>query len=673
MTPIFGCGLYFFSKHVAKETKNELNTYSKAGRIIKEVFSSFRTVLALNGQKFEQKRYESELHATRWCSIRKGAMLGFFVGWLYFITCIIYVIGFLVGSRLIRLHECTTAEIGNILTIVILLVEAITFMSYLAPCFQSLAEACGAATEVFDLINEADIANINEVNIWDENTSERESVDIHGDIEFVNVNFDYPNRNGVSALKNLNLVARAGETTALVGKSGSGKSTCISLLLRYYEPSFGKITVNGRSITEYNVKKLRENIGVVSQEPILFNTSIYENIRYGRENSTRAEIEEAARQATAHDFIMRLPNKYETIVGEGGAQLSGGEKQRVALARTLIKQPGILLLDEATSALDNNSERIVQEALDRACKTRTTIVIAHRLATIQSADRIYVLDNGNVIEQGTHETLMTKEDGEYKQMINMQQMEVIDNYDDDNEEIMIKSQIEEDDKKIFFRSSPLTDNQHAVQSKKASSSTRQSAFLRLLHMNSPEWMLILIGCTMCLIVGVSQMILIVLIPKTVAKLSHCKLAEDSHHIILYSCLLLLLGITVLCVRFCQYTAFAVSGSNLTQRIRTKAIASLLRQEVAYFDQPENSSSAISTRLSSDARAVQHVTGPRLGIICESSIMIVIGLVLGCLFSYKLTLILFICFVIMITVAYLDIYLATRTDERSALSVQQASA
>ncbi|CAF1068039.1 unnamed protein product [Rotaria sp. Silwood1] len=250
---------------------------------------------------------------------------------------------------------------------------------------------------------------------------------MNGDIQFDNINFAYPARPDVLVLRNLTLTARPGEITALVGSNGSGKSTCFSLLLRFYEPLSGGITINDRSITDYNLKQLRQKIGVVSQEPILFATSIYENIRFGKENATRIEIEEAARQANAHDFIMKLPNKYDTVVGERGVLLSGGEKQRVCLARALVKQPAVLLLDEATSALDKASEEVVQEALDRACKGRTTIVIAHRFATIQNAHRIYMLHNGCVIEQGTHEILISKEESQYWKIMKAQQREQLEN------------------------------------------------------------------------------------------------------------------------------------------------------------------------------------------------------------------------------------------------------
>ncbi|CAF4365467.1 unnamed protein product, partial [Rotaria sp. Silwood2] len=438
---------------------------------------------------------------------------------------------------------------------------------------------------------------------------------IHGDIEFDNVNFVYPSRKDVSVLRNFSFIARAGQTTALIGSSGCGKSTSISMILRYYEPSSGRITIDGQPITDYNVKQLRQNIGVVSQEPILFGTSIYENIRFGKLNATRTEIEQAAREANAHNFIMQLPNKYDTLVGERGIQLSGGEKQRIALARALVKQPTLLLLDEATSALDNVSEKIVQEALDRACKGRTTIVIAHRLTTIQNAHQIYVLDKGSVIEQGTHETLIAKEGGKYQTMIKSQKMERIN--DDQDDMMSIQKATDEEEKSILERSRLLSDSLTIdVNQKNSRPQRRRFVFFRLLSMNSPEWITILIGCIACLLFGASQPVFAFLLCKIVNAFKYCSTFERRHQVLITSFLFLLLGVLAFILRFLQYTAFAISGSKLTERIRSKAFACLLRQEVAYFDRPENSSGAICVRLSSDALAVQEMTGTRLGAICE---------------------------------------------------------
>ncbi|CAF1332172.1 unnamed protein product, partial [Rotaria sp. Silwood1] len=456
--------------------------------------------------------------------------------------------------------------------------------------------------------------SINEADVWKDDT---ESIyNINGDIEFDNVDFIYPSRKEAPVLRNLSLVARAGETTALVGSSGSGKSTCMSLFLRYFEPSSGRITIDGRPITDYNVKQLRENIGVVSQEPVLFDMSIYENIRFGKVNATKEEIEQAAREANAHHFIMQLPDKYATLVGERGVQLSGGEKQRIALARALVKQPTFLLLDEATSALDNVSEKIVQEALDRACNGRTTLVIAHRLTTIQNAHQIYVLDKGSVIEQGTHETLMKIDGGKYQAMVIRQQMEGI--YDNQDDKMSIQKATEEDEKSILERSRLISDIQTIDVNKQIKKSSKQRfVFLRLLSMNSPEWITISIGCIACVLNGAAQPLFAFLLVKIVEALKYCSATERRHHILLASFLFLLLGGILFVFRFFQYTAFAIAGSKLTQRIRSKTFSCLLRQEVAYFDRPENSSGAICTRLSSDASAIQEMTGQHVGLVGRS--------------------------------------------------------
>jgi ATP-binding cassette subfamily B (MDR/TAP) protein 1 len=242
---------------------------------------------------------------------------------------------------------------------------------------------------------------------------------IQGNVVLRNVSFTYPTRPEAPILQNLNLEVKPGQQIALVGYSGCGKSSIVSLLERFYDPQEGDITLDGVNIKELNVKWLRQQIGFVGQEPVLFSGSIAENIRYGKPNATQEEIEEACKSANAHNFISEFPDKYETNVGEKGTQLSGGQKQRIAIARAIIKNPSILLLDEATSALDTESEKIVQQALDNVMKGRTTIVIAHRLSTIRHANLIVCIEAGQVIEQGTHEELMGK-GGLYRQLVDRQ-------------------------------------------------------------------------------------------------------------------------------------------------------------------------------------------------------------------------------------------------------------
>ncbi|CAF1396054.1 unnamed protein product [Adineta steineri] len=672
MIPIILGSSLIFAKVITKETQAQLSTYSKAGQIAQEVFSSLRTVLSFNGSKYQQKQYEKELKLNEWYTVRKDAAFGAFTGWLFCINFAVYSIGFTFGSILMSNDTHHTLTISEILIVVNMFAQALSYLNATGPFFQSISEAQGAAVSVFRLIDEAHDENINEREILEENISDERSIyNINGDIEFDNVSFSYPSRENATALNNLKLIARANQTTALVGSSGCGKSTCVSLLLRYYEPSSGRIMIDGQSITNYKIKQFRQNIGVVSQEPILFGISIYENIRFGKMNATRAEIEHAAEQANAHKFIMKLPNKYETLVGERGIQLSGGEKQRIALARALVKQPSILLLDEATSALDNVSEKIVQEALDRACKNRTTIVIAHRLTTIQNADYIYVLDKGSVIEEGTHETLLAKEGGKYQTMIKMQQSEKTIGTQDGL--MNMAKATAEDEEQILERVRLLSESEAIDTNRRALISTRKkSVFLRLLKMNSPEWVFILTGCLACLLAGLRGPVFSILFAKIINEFNDCKYDDVRRRVLITSSLFIITGALLMVLHFFQFVTFGVAGARLVSRIRSKAFACFLRQEVAYFDRPENSSGAICTQLSSNAAAIEDMAGSRLGVICQALSMCAFGFLLGLYYNWQLTIIIAIPFVIMMIVNIIQIRLSSWLKTQSDLIYSQAS-
>ncbi|XP_073269053.1 ABC transporter B family member 1-like [Primulina huaijiensis] len=244
---------------------------------------------------------------------------------------------------------------------------------------------------------------------------------VRGEIEFKHVDFSYPMRPDVLIFHDMNLRARAWKTLALVGPSGCGKSSVISLIQRFYEPSSGRVIIDGKDIRKYNLKSLRRHIAAVPQEPCLFSTTIYENIAYGYDSATESEITEAATFANAHKFISSLPDGYKTFVGERGIQLSGGQKQRIAIARALLRKSQIILFDEATSALDAESERCVQEALERSCAGKTTILVTHRLSTIRNAHVIAVLEDGKVAEQGSHSHLLKNHpDGMYARVVQLQ-------------------------------------------------------------------------------------------------------------------------------------------------------------------------------------------------------------------------------------------------------------
>jgi ABC-type multidrug transport system fused ATPase/permease subunit len=245
---------------------------------------------------------------------------------------------------------------------------------------------------------------------------------LKGELEFKNIAFSYPSRKDFVVLKDVSFKVKAGETVAIVGKSGSGKSTMAALALRFYEPEQGQYIIDGKPSTDYGLTEFRKQIAIVPQDVLLFSGSIKENIAYGKLNATEEEIIQAAKQANAYDFIMSFPDKLNTLVGERGVQLSGGQRQRVAIARAVLNDPAILILDEATSSLDSESEKLVQEALDKLMAGRTSLVIAHRLSTIRNADKIIVLENGKIKEEGSHEVLMQSEDSAYKYLIEMQSL-----------------------------------------------------------------------------------------------------------------------------------------------------------------------------------------------------------------------------------------------------------
>uniref|UniRef100_A0A803TUV4 ABC-type xenobiotic transporter n=1 Tax=Anolis carolinensis TaxID=28377 RepID=A0A803TUV4_ANOCA len=379
-------------------TSKELLEYSKAGAVAEEILSAIRTVVAFNGQKKAIERYDVNLETARIVGMKKTITTSISMGFSQFLIYGSYALAFWYGTKL-TVDEKDTYDIGTVLIVFFSVLVGAFSIGEASPNLESVANARGAAYEVFKIITKP--------RPIDSSSNEGFKPDkFRGEIEFKNIHFSYPSRPDIQILKGLNLKIQPGKTIALVGSSGCGKSTTIQLLQRFYDPAEGQIIIDGHDIRTLNLKWMRENIGIVSQEPILFATTIAGNIRYGREDITDAEIEQAAKEANAYDFISKLPDKFNTMVGERGAQLSGGQKQRIAIARALARNPKILLLDEATSALDNQSESIVQAALDKAKTGRTTIVIAHRLSTIRTADIIAGFEKGVLIEQGTHDELM---------------------------------------------------------------------------------------------------------------------------------------------------------------------------------------------------------------------------------------------------------------------------
>lgn len=313
----------------------------------------------------------------------------------------------------IRSYQIFSLTVPSITELYTLIPTVITAINILTPAFKTLDRK----TEI-----EPDIPDI-----LDDSQAER----IKGTVEFENVKFTYPSRPAVTVLDDFSLQIEAGSKVAFVGPSGAGKSSVLGLLLRFYDPVVGKVLIDGKDLREYNLRWLRTRIGLVQQEPLLFNCSIRDNICYGNSGASESEIVEVAREANIHEFISNLPNGYNTVVGEKGCQLSGGQKQRIVIARTLIKKPAILLLDEATSALDAESERIIVNAIKAMnlkeesglCSRITQITVAHRLSTVRNSDTIFVMEKGKIVETGSHSTLIAVDAGLYSRLFSLQRFE----------------------------------------------------------------------------------------------------------------------------------------------------------------------------------------------------------------------------------------------------------
>ncbi|MDT8411429.1 MAG: ABC transporter transmembrane domain-containing protein [Vicingaceae bacterium] len=398
----------FFGKYIKKLSKEAQDDIADSNTVVDETLHGIASVKAYANEFFEILRYKKSIDSSVNTSIKRALWRGVFIGLVMFAAgaAIVSIIWY--GLHMVQ-NEVIT--LGELLSFAIY--SALLGFSFAgaADLFSQLQKAIGATENLMDILDETT------ENVTLEETPE---IKIEGNLVFNNVCFSYPSRRDIQVLKGITFNVEQGKQIAIVGPSGSGKSTIAGLIFRFYDPESGEISIDGKNINDYALSQIRNQMAIVPQEVMLFGGTIKENIEYGKPNATDEEIFEAAKKANALEFIESFPEKFETLVGDRGIQLSGGQKQRIAIARAILKDPSILVLDEATSALDSESERLVQEALERLMEGRTSIVIAHRLSTIKKADTIIVLDNGKIKEKGTHEELVKKENGIYKNLSTLQ-------------------------------------------------------------------------------------------------------------------------------------------------------------------------------------------------------------------------------------------------------------
>jgi len=408
--PFLVVAAIFFGRYMRKLSKKAQSELAKANVVVEETFQNVNTVKAFTNERLEINRYRGSLDRVVNLLLEAATYRGLFVSFLILvmfggIVCIVWY-----GANLIQLGELS---VSALFTFVIYTAYIGGALNSLGDMYAQINRTIGASERVLEIMDETPEVDL-------KSNQHTAPSPVAGAVTYDQVHFSYPSRKDIPVLKGISLSIQPGEKIALVGHSGAGKSTIVQLLMRFYVSDKGGIHIDGKSISDFELHELRKNIAIVPQEVILFGGTIEENIAYGKPGASYEEIYEAARKANALEFILSFPEQFKTLVGERGIKLSGGQRQRIAIARAILKDPKILILDEATSSLDAESEKLVQDALNELMNNRTTIVIAHRLATIHKMDRIYVIHDGIIAESGTHAQLAGMENGIYANLIKLQ-------------------------------------------------------------------------------------------------------------------------------------------------------------------------------------------------------------------------------------------------------------
>ena len=619
------------SESIIKE-KKEL--YQTAGAIAEECLEGIKTVASCNAQHMIAKRYQTELEPLKNSGTLMGIINGIAWGVLFSQFSFFIGLGFYIGAILIdegdETWTGTDLTAGSLFVTCFVSGTASFSLSMSMPCLEYIFSSRIAAAALSPRIQKTKTK-------YDGYTK---PLSIKGSISFEKVYFNYPSNPEVEILQGVSLQVEAGDSLAIVGETGSGKSTIIQLIEGFYYCSSGSVKIDGVDIKEYDLSALREFISLVSQEPVLFNCSIEENIRMGKEDASTQEIEEAATEAGASDFIENLPGRYKTWVGVKGTLISGGQKQRIALARAMIRKPKILLMDEATSALDMNTEDEVRNNIERAMVGTTVVIVAQRMSSIKKAKHIVVLDQGKVVESGTYEYLIEK-DGHFKRILGVQK---------------------EGDRKIELKTASLDENVQGIHKKqdlkkadKISKDARLTAVARVIKLLRNHWPWLTITCISAIIGGGTVPIFSYFVAKNNNALidpsedSMLSEVQKNFFFITGASILVLVALIIMCATLSRISQL------ITYELRYKSLNSLLHYDQKFYDRPKSAPALLSERLSNDCEKVASLGGPLLSLLLFVLTGMIGGFILGIIHDARLA---------ALTIAFLPfLYLVSGHGER----------
>ncbi|PNS16458.1 Leptomycin B resistance protein pmd1 [Sphaceloma murrayae] len=677
---------------IMKWNKNTLEQYGKGGSLAEEVLSSIRNATAFNAQDKLAKQYDVFLAKAEKSGFKTKGFTGCLIGVLFMMIYLNYALSFWMGSRFLVSGDMTLSQV---VTVQLVIIIGAFSLGNVAPSAQAMTTAVAAASKIF--------ATIDRESPLDPETDAGEVLkEVEGVIELKNIRHIYPSRPEVIVMEDVSLHVPAGRTTALVGASGSGKSTIVGLVERFYDPVAGQVLLDGHDVSTLNLRWLRQQISLVQQEPVLFATTIFENIAHGligtpHEGKPAEEIkklvESAALTANAHEFINRLPEGYATNVGDRGFLLSGGQKQRVAIARAIVSDPKILLLDEATSALDTKSEGVVQAALDKAAQGRTTIVIAHRLSTIKNADKIVVMNRGTIVEEGKHGELLEKKGTYYelveaqkiaqKQEARQEQAEDVDAVDSDDvpelsPQLTRVSTGRPESLKLNRTKSVMSASSKVLKNMKPEEKSKYGIFSLIklvLSLNRREWGLMGLGLIFCVVTGGAEPTAAVFFAKSITALSlppsqYDELRSQANF---WCWMYLMLALVLLLAHITHGVSFAYASEKLIHRARDASFRYMLRQDMAFFDQEKNSAGGLSSFLSTETTHLAGISGVTLGNILTTLTTLISSCVLALAVGWKLSLVCISIIPILIGCGFLRFYLLARFASRSKESYEKSAA